>query len=310
MYRIRFHGRGGQGMKTASRILGTAFFRQGFEVQDAPRYGAERRGAPVFAYVRAAREPIHERGVIRRPDLVVVADDTLVPVPAAGVLAGVDADSVLLLSTHVEAAEWRRRVNVDALVLVLPPPAGSDDPLERRFTGAACAGAAARLSGVITSEALVDAVEEELAALGVEAVRRNTDTALEAFETMAAHAGAVRAGSVASATDYRAPDWITLPFEDARVSAPAIHAAATSVEVRTGLWRTMRPVIDYDACRRCWWVCSRLCPDSAIAVNDEGYPEIDYDHCKGCMICVAQCPPHAIGAVPEAQARAAEEGSA
>ena len=43
MYRIRFHGRGGQGMKTASRILGTAFFLSGYEVQDAPRYGAERR---------------------------------------------------------------------------------------------------------------------------------------------------------------------------------------------------------------------------------------------------------------------------
>ena len=70
MYRIRFHGRGGQGMKTASRVLGSAFFCAGFEVQDAPRYGAERRGAPIFAFVRAAREPINERGIIRRPDLV------------------------------------------------------------------------------------------------------------------------------------------------------------------------------------------------------------------------------------------------
>ena len=77
MYRIRFHGRGGQGMKTASRILGTAFFLEGFEVQDAPRYGAERRGAPIFAYVRANRQIIHERGVIHRPDLVIVADNFL-----------------------------------------------------------------------------------------------------------------------------------------------------------------------------------------------------------------------------------------
>ncbi len=43
MYRIRLHGRGGQGIKTADRMLGTAFFAEGFEVQDAPRYGAERR---------------------------------------------------------------------------------------------------------------------------------------------------------------------------------------------------------------------------------------------------------------------------
>ena len=88
MFRIRFHGRGGQGMKTASRILGSALFAGGFEVQDAPRYGAERRGAPIFAYVRADRAPINERGIIRQPDLVVVADDTLVPVPAAVWLFG------------------------------------------------------------------------------------------------------------------------------------------------------------------------------------------------------------------------------
>ncbi|MBT7756875.1 MAG: hypothetical protein HN732_06075, partial [Rhodospirillaceae bacterium] len=61
MYRIRFHGRGGQGMKTASRLLGTALFESGLEVQDAPKYGAERRGAPMSAFVRTDRQPIHER---------------------------------------------------------------------------------------------------------------------------------------------------------------------------------------------------------------------------------------------------------
>jgi pyruvate ferredoxin oxidoreductase gamma subunit len=92
------------------------------------------------------------------------------------------------------------------------------------------------------------------------------------------------------------------------VSAPDIFAGLTSVEVKTGLWRTMRPVIDYDRCNRCWWVCSTFCPDSAIHVNDEGYPEIDYDHCKGCLVCVAKCPPHAISAVAEHEAAQAENG--
>ena len=85
------------------------------------------------------------------------------------------------------------------------------------------------------------------------------------------------------------------------MAAPAIHAPLTSVQVRTGLWRSLRPVIDTARCRHCWWVCSTFCPDNAIAVSD-GKPIIDYDHCKGCMICVAQCPPHAIAAVPEAGA--------
>ena len=62
MFRIRLHGRGGQGIKTAGQVLGSAFFREGFEVQDAPRYGAECRGAPIFV---RARRPLADRGARR-----------------------------------------------------------------------------------------------------------------------------------------------------------------------------------------------------------------------------------------------------
>src|SRR5512135_2575890 len=110
MYRIRFHGRGGQGMKTASRILGTAFFLAGFEVQDAPRYGAERRGAPIFAFVRASREKVNERGMIHDPDLVIVADETLVSVPPAEVLHGVTGRTVLLIHSEETPVAWKARL--------------------------------------------------------------------------------------------------------------------------------------------------------------------------------------------------------
>ena len=93
-----------------------------------------------------------------------------------------------------------------------------------------------------------------------------------------------------------------MPFEDATISAPDIRTADNSVEIRTGLWRTMRPIIDYDHCNKCWWVCSTFCPDGAIAVED-GLPAIDYDHCKGCMVCVGICPPHAIAGMPEYRAQ-------
>jgi pyruvate ferredoxin oxidoreductase gamma subunit len=299
MYRIRFHGRGGQGLKTASRMLGTALFLEGFQVQDAPRYGAERRGAPLFAYVRASKDAIHERGIIREPDLVVVADDSLVPVPAAGVLQGITARSVMLISTGEPAATWRDRLNFSGTLLTLPVEASEQATL--RFVGAACTGAAARLLGVIPRATLEAAVREELAALGEDIIQRNLEQALAAFDRMADHAGCVNEGTAFSVAEAAAPDWIDLPVDEADAAAAAIHAAATSVEVRTGLWRILRPVIDYDRCNRCWWVCSEFCPDSAIKVLADGRPEIDYDHCKGCMICVAQCPPHAIAAVPEQQ---------
>ncbi len=306
MYRIRFHGRGGQGMKTASRVLGSAFFCAGFEVQDAPRYGAERRGAPIFAFVRAAREPINERGVIRRPDLVIVADDSLPGVLAAGVLAGMDEHSVLLINTHEDVQLWRERLNLAGPLLVLPAPAETVDRAALPYVGTACAAAAACLSGSIERDCLMTALREELAALPETVIEDNLAAAQRAWDAMALHRGLVKERDEAGARDYTPPAWVDLPFDSARQAAPAIHAAATSVEVRTGLWRTMRPVIDYQRCNRCWWVCSTFCPDAAISVEPDGKPLIDYEHCKGCLVCVAKCPPHAIEAIPEHQAQQQE----
>ncbi len=303
MYRIRFHGRGGQGMKTASRILGNAFFIEGFEVQDAPRYGAERRGAPIFAFVRAAREQIYERGIIRHADLVVVADDTLVPVPAAGVLAGCDEQSVLLINSHQPAEVWRERLNLTGPVLILPAHEEVEDRAELPYVGASCAGAAARLTGVISLPSLEQAIEDELGELGEKVVGGNRELAAQAYEALAEQEGLVKGQERSVAHEWCSPDWVQLPFEQADVSAPAIHAAATSEAVKTGLWRTMRPIIDYQRCNRCWWVCSTFCPDGAIQVDEEKRPQIDYDYCKGCLICVAQCPPHAISAVAEYEAQ-------
>ncbi|MEJ2180470.1 MAG: 2-oxoacid:acceptor oxidoreductase family protein [Gammaproteobacteria bacterium] len=302
MFRIRFHGRGGQGMKTASRILGTAFFLEGYEVQDAPRYGAERRGAPIFAFVRADKNPINERGVINLPDLVVVADDSLVPVPAAGVLQGIRDNTVILINSHDSHDIWQHRLNIKSPIVILPETEQVEDRAELRYIGATCAGAATSLVGVISKDKLEQAIQDELGHLGKAVVDKNTTNALAAFNHIEKHvATKVTEGEAISAQDYTKPQWIDFPFEDARVSAPTIHAGLTSVEVNTGLWRTMRPIIDYDLCKGCWWVCSTFCPDGAINVKDD-LPEIDYDHCKGCLVCVAQCPPHAIAAVPETQA--------
>ena len=176
------------------------------------------------------------------------------------------------------------------------------DLLELRFAGAAGAGAAARLAGVISRDSLAQAIREELAPLGEAVVVRNLEHALPAYDLMAAHRGCVTEGRESDAGAYEKPQWVDLPFENAGTSAPDIFAPATSEQVPTGLWRTVRPVIDYAHCRRCAWICSTLCPDSTISVNAEGYPQIDYDHCKGCLICMANCPHHAIRAVPEHEA--------
>ena len=290
MYRIRLHGRGGQGIKTGGQVLGTAFFLEGFQVQDAPRYGAERRGAPIVSHVRAARSPIHERGAIARPDLVVVADDTLVALPSAGVLLGAEAGTVLLIAGDLPADAWRERAGWPGPVVALPGRAG------RAASGLDCAAAAAALLGVIRRESLARAVGQERPASLSQA---EADAALAVFDALARRAGLVGEGEDACADSGARPDWIDLGPDDASVATPDIDAPGNSVLANTGLWRTWRPEIDASLCHRCSWICGTLCPDSAIRIAVDRSPSIDYDHCKGCLVCGAVCPTHAISAVPE-----------
>lgn len=298
MFSIRFHGRGGQGMKTASHFLGNAFFLAGYEVQDAPRYGAERRGAPMTAYVRADNKEIYERGIISHPSLVVVADDSLVPVAAAGVMSGITENTVLLIVSHENAATWQQRLNIQSPVQTLAPQTSS-----LPIISAACAGAAACLSGVITLDQVLEAIKQELNTCDETLLALNLEAASEAFDSVKEVQGILKQTSPISATTYQKPDWIELPLETADISAPVIHRSRTSVKIRTGLWRTQRPVINYEHCNHCWWICSSSCPDSVINIEQDNIPVVDYEHCKGCMICVAQCPAHAIEFIAEADAK-------
>lgn len=300
MYRIRFHGRGGHGIKTGARILGSAFFAEGFEVQDAPRYGAERRGAPLDASVRASRGPIRERGALRAPDLVVVADETLIPVRSAGVAAGLAAHTWFLIRSAAPAAVWRERMARPERVLALA--AAADERAELPFLGSIAAAAAARLVGAISWPALEGALAREVAGFGAGAQAESRARARTAWDALAPHAGAVGEGPELL-TAGGDPGWIDLPLDLAERAAPDVRVPLTSLEVKTGLWRTQRPVIEPDRCHGCAWICSSLCPDGAIAIA-AGRPVIDYDHCKGCGVCVAVCPHHAIHVEREELARA------
>jgi pyruvate ferredoxin oxidoreductase gamma subunit len=247
--------------------------------------------------VRAARAPIRERGRVRNPDLVVIADETLVPVTSAGVLEGVDEATWLLIRSEVPAADWARRLGRRGRLLTLPAPAA--ERVELPTLGATCAGAAARLVGVLSRASLEHALRDELAPLGAEALAESRSRALEAFDRLAGEAGCVSEGPDPSAAAGARPDWVELPAEPAARSAPDVRVPLSSAQVRTGLWRSLRPVIDHQLCHRCAWVCSTFCPDGAISIDAEGRPGIDYDHCKGCLVCAAVCPPHAIRVEPE-----------
>lgn len=291
MYRVRLHGRGGQGIKTAGRVLGTALFLEGFEVQDAPRYGAERRGAPISSAVRADRRPIHERGVIDEPDIVAIADDTLVGQPTAGATEGLSKRGTLLIVSDRPADEWIARTRAPGRVVVV-------DTGDRRFASIRAAAAAARLLGVVSRRTLERALDTELGNVPPAARADSARAALAAFDAVDVRPVEPSATD-GEARSFSRPDWIELPLDPAGTAAPAIHASANAGPVRTGLWRSHRPVVHEEHCHRCVWICGTLCPDNAISVAPTGYPAVDLDHCKGCLICVLECPSHAIEAVDE-----------
>ncbi len=302
MYRIRFHGRGGQGMKTASRILGTAFFLEGFEVQDAPRYGAERRGAPIFAYVRVSNHTINERGIIHVPDLVIVADGTLLSMPAAQVTAGCSHLCILLPESSESAHDLQNRLNFKGTFLTISRNSFCDaNGISSEFSSF-WAGAAARLCSGITISALKKAVSFELGPLGESAVEKGEALAVKGWEVMADHAGIVNTSETLPPLQDAPPEWVTLQSDPVMISAPAVRTTSTSVHVKTGLWRTKRPVTDHTVCKKCWWNCSVYCPDSVISINSDGHPDINYDHCKGCLICAFECKSGAISIVNEDEA--------
>ena len=68
---------------------------------------------------------------------------------------------------------------------------------------------------------------------------------------------------------------------------------------KTGKWRSVRPVIDYNKCTACM-ICWKFCPDFAIKIIN-GKPHIDLDYCKGCAICIEECPVKAIEAQDESK---------
>lgn len=130
---IRWHGRGGQGAKTASLLLADAAFNTGKYIQGFPEYGPERMGAPITAYNRISNNVIRVHSNIYTPDLVVVVDETLLD--AVNVTAGLKENGSIIVNTDKDKEEIlpklkgykgnvytvdARKISVDALGKYFP----------------------------------------------------------------------------------------------------------------------------------------------------------------------------------------------
>ena len=145
---IRWHGRGGQGAKTACLLLADVCFSSGKEVQGFPEYGPERMGAPITAYNRISDEPNIVHSNIYYPDFVVVVDETLLD--AVDVTAGLSEDGAILVNTMKSPSEIRRQLNgYKGRVCTVDAASISLDAIGRNIPNTPMLAAIVKVSGVI-----------------------------------------------------------------------------------------------------------------------------------------------------------------
>ncbi|MCI4439442.1 2-oxoacid:acceptor oxidoreductase family protein [archaeon] len=292
MIKVRFHGRGGQGMKTSSRILGTAAFLSGLYAQDFPIYGAERRGAPVVAFTVISEEPILERGYIFDPDILLISDETLLLDKQTDPTKGVSKESIVFINSSKNKKHFEERIGKKVIVEDLTQIAL--ETLGRPILSTLIAGVATKLVG-IKQKYLEEAVKEELEQIGIseEIIRKNVLAATVGYNKVQE----VKIEKIRSLEPE--VKVVEIEYDNPEISTPVISFVANSYLKKTGTWRVFKPVINYQKCKSCR-LCYVYCPESAIKWENN-FPVVDYENCKGCLICAQECPLKAIETTREGE---------
>ena len=163
MFQVRIHGRGGQGVVTATELLSVAAFREGRHAQAFPSFGSERTGAPVVAFCRIDDRPIRLREPILAPDALIIQDPTLLH--QVDVFGGLAKDGYILINTSRSFEELglgdfiagfrrERLCTVPATELALKH-------VGRAVPNAALPAGFAAVSGRISLESVIAAIREK-----------------------------------------------------------------------------------------------------------------------------------------------------
>lgn len=155
---IRWHGRGGQGAKTASLLLADAAFNTGKYVQGFPEYGPERMGAPITAYNRISSERSTVHSNIYDPDYVVVVDETLLT--AVDVTKGLKPEGAIVINSSKTPAELRPKLKgYRGKVCTIDAGKISREELGRDFPNTPMLAAIVKVSRVVGEEEFVKDME-------------------------------------------------------------------------------------------------------------------------------------------------------
>ncbi len=155
---IRWHGRGGQGAKTASLLLADAAFNTGKYIQGFPEYGPERMGAPITAYNRISDTPITVHSNIYEPDYVVVVDDSLLE--SVNVTAGLKSEGAIVINT-TKSPEYLKSVLKDytGSIYTIDARKISIEAMGKYFPNTPMLAAIVKVSKIMSDEAFLKDME-------------------------------------------------------------------------------------------------------------------------------------------------------
>ena len=159
MTEIRWHGRGGQGAKTAAQLVAQVAIGEGKCSQGFPEYGPERMGAPIRGFTRISNEAIRVHCPIERPDVVVVLDETLTGMPA--VTEAADDRTVFIINTTRQPGEMAEKLGAAGTVYCVDATRISIDELGRPMPNTPMVGALIRATGCISMDAVKRDVEKK-----------------------------------------------------------------------------------------------------------------------------------------------------
>ena len=148
---IRWHGRGGQGAKTAALLLADVAFKTGKHVQGFPEYGPERMGAPITAYIRISSDVIRVHSNIYDPDFVAVVDETLLH--TVDVTAGLKKEGAIIVNTAKSKEEIMPQLNgYEGRVVTIDARTISEEALGKYFPNSPMLAAVVATTGVMPKE--------------------------------------------------------------------------------------------------------------------------------------------------------------
>jgi pyruvate ferredoxin oxidoreductase gamma subunit len=152
---IRWHGRGGQGAKTASLLLADAAFNTGQYVQGFPEYGPERMGAPITAYNRISTIPIRVHSNIYEPDYVVVVDESLLA--TIDVTAGLKETGAIIINTEKSPQEVEKYLKgYGGKICTIDARRISEQALGKYFPNTPMLGAVVKVSGIMEESQFIE----------------------------------------------------------------------------------------------------------------------------------------------------------